>query len=140
MSDEYLFALGDGRPHVKFHNGPSFGHGRNGDAPYQFIDDEDTVDLLKSKTDSRGNHVFRWVAAEKLEAVLDSAEDAVREIEAGEHDDVLDMVLVAERNRYGNRITVLDAISERQRQIEAEANPDDPADTVTVADVRASIQ
>lgn len=139
MSDEYLFALREGRAGIKFHRGVSFDHGRTGGDPIQFIDDEDTAERLKNKTGKFGNHVFRWVATSELEAVLDSAEDAVSAIEAGEYDAVLDLLLAAEQKRYGPRVTVLDAISERSRQIEAESNPDDPADSVTVADVRASI-
>ncbi|SEW20517.1 hypothetical protein [Halobacterium jilantaiense] len=140
MSDEYLFALREGHPGIKFHRGVSFDYGRTGGDPIQFIDDEDTVNRLKNKTDKSGNHVFRWVATSELEAVLDAADDAAAAIEAGEHDAILDLLLAAEQKRYGPRVTVLDAIGERSRQIEAESNPDDLADSVTVADVRASIQ
>lgn len=137
---EYLFALREGHPGIKFHRGVSFDHGRQGGDAVQFIQDEDTAERLKAKTDKFGSHLFRWVATSELEAVLDAAEDAATAIESGEHDGILDLLLAAEQKRYGPRVTVLDAISERARQIEAEQDPDDPADSVSVAEVRASIQ
>jgi len=140
MSDEYLFALRAGRAGVKFHRGVSFDHGRTGGDAIQFIQDDDTVERLKNKTDKFGNNLFRWVGVDALDEVLESAADAAEEIEAGEHDHVLDLLLAAEKMRYGPRVTVLDAISERARQIQAEQDPEDLTDSVTVEDVRASIR
>jgi hypothetical protein len=116
---EHLFALRAGAADIKIRGGPSFGH-RHDDAAYRFVADEDHVDRLKEQTNRRDRPKFRWISTEKLDGVLESAEEAVAAIEAGEHDDVLDLLLVAERERYGNRVTVVDAIDDRAREIQAD--------------------
>lgn len=116
---EHLFGLRAGASRIKISRGPSFGHGRRYET-YQFIGDKEMVEYLKEKTDRQGRHLFRWLSTEEIHTLLESAEDAADTIRAGDVDNKLDLLLFAERDRYGNRVTVVDAIAERDREIEAE--------------------
>jgi hypothetical protein len=132
----HLFALRPGASNFHIHRGPTFGHGPT-DETYQFIDDEDHVEILKDKTAPDGRPMFRWLSVEELDETLGAADEAVAAIKAGEYDEYLDLLLVAERKEYGNRVSVVDAIAERDREIEAErAQAGDTAPDVTPADVQ----
>lgn len=132
----YLFGLRSSASRTKIHGGPVFGH-RPRDETYQFIGDEETVEYLKEKTDLQGRHLFRWLSAEDMVEILESASDAADTIRSGDVDDVLDLLLFAERERYGNRVTVVDAIAERDREIQAEQVQEDQAGAdLSPADIR----
>lgn len=82
---------------------------------YHFVSDEDAVERLTEKKDC----LFH-VPGERLEGVLGgSASDAIDSIESGEVDDILDVVLWAERESE-SRVTVLQAVGVRSDDIEAE--------------------
>jgi hypothetical protein len=102
---------------LTIHDLPDFGHG-HGDQRYRLIDDDEVAADLREYNQTRETPVFRHTAAADLEEVLDTAKDATAAIEAGEHDDVLDLLLYAERRAFDNRVTVIDAITERKRAIE----------------------
>lgn len=86
---------------------------------YRLIDDDETFQEL-TEYESAGGKSFRGIPGAELEEALGSAKEAVETIAAGEHDGVLDMLLVAEREAFGNRVTVLDALVDRKRAIEAQ--------------------
>ena len=116
---EHLFSLRQGESGVKIRGGPSFGHGPNSTA-YRFVAEKDHVETLKNKTNRNGDSIFRWLPGKALDAVLESADEAVDAIESGEYDAVLDLLLFAERERYGNRVSVVEGIDTRAREIQAE--------------------
>ena len=116
----YVFALRAGIPALTFRSGPSFGRRQAlSESVYKLIEDEDTVARLKAK-EVGGRSAFRYLEPDELETALGSAADAVEAIEAGEHDDVLDLLLFAEREVYDGRVTVIDAIADRNREIKEE--------------------
>lgn len=135
----HVFALnrrGPIPPTVAFSaaDAPTFAHGDGGQA-YHLVEDDDTAVLLRQK-ERKGVPYFRDITAERLESVLESAEEAAAAIEAGEHDDELDLLLFAERQHYGPRVTVTDAIDERQQAIEREFQAEEAAaNTLSVDDV-----
>ena len=106
---------------------------------YHFIEgDEEQLDVLAGK-ERAGRRYFEHLSEEELDEALDSADEAIASIEAGEYDAVLDMLLVAERREYGPRTTVLEAINRRNKEIVEKQNVDgsrrgerlDPDDIVT---------
>lgn len=97
---------------------PTFVRGHGGQA-YHLVEDDDAAAFLRQK-ERQGVPYFRDITAERLESVLESAEEAAAVIEAGEHDDELDLLLFAEREHFGPRVTVTDAIAARQETIERE--------------------
>lgn len=95
-------------------DGPSFakpGKGAGDNIPqYRFIDSERAAELGQNKYLER-------VPANRLESILgDSAESAISAIENGQADDILDVVLFAERET-NDRVTVLEALSDRHDHI-----------------------
>lgn len=99
---------------------PEFSHR---EYPYRLIEDDDVAEFLRQKEGRHGPY-FRHLSAEDLEAALASASDAVDAIAAGEYDDVLDLLLFAERREYGRRITVIEAIDDRQRALKEQLRDD----------------
>jgi len=103
------------------------------------IEDPDVAETLQDK-EKIGEPMFEWMAPEDVESALGSAEEAVAEIEAGEWDEYLAFLLVAERRVYGPRVTVIEAIAGRNRKIiEEQADEGDqavisPDDIVTAGD------
>jgi len=87
-------------------------------------DDEVAADL-REYNQTRETPVFRHIAAADLKEVLDTAKDATAAIEASEYDDVLDLLLYAERRAFDNRVTVIDAITERKRALEEQCQAAD---------------
>lgn len=99
---------------------------------YQFVSG-DAADYLKTKTYS-GSPAFEWVDGEKVDSVLDSAEAAAKAIKEGDHDDILDLLLYAERQKYGSRTSVVEAIVSRNNELAREAEPDE-TETITPSDI-----
>lgn len=117
---------------------PSFGRRPRDDHEYRIIEDPDVAEQLKAK-EQTGRPMFRWMDPEDVDAALGSADEAIEQIEAGEWDSQLDFLLIAERRAYGRRVTVIDAIAERngvlREQLSESGSPDDdviaPHDIVT---------
>lgn len=101
---------------VNFADAPAFGHGPNSTA-YRLIEDGEAAARLRETTRA-GEPAFRYIRADRLADALDTADDAIAAIKAGESDDNLDLLLFAERNEFGNRVTVIDAIADRKREVE----------------------
>ena len=106
---------------------------------YHFVEaEEEQLDYLAGK-ERAGRRYFEHVSEEELDEALESADEAIASIEAGEYDAVLDMLLVAERREYGPRTTVLEAIQRRNKEIVQNQSVDnsgrgdrlDPDDIVT---------
>ncbi|MBV0900169.1 hypothetical protein [Haloarcula salina] len=98
---------------------------------YRLIDDDRLAADLREYDQNRNPSAFRDITAEDLDGILDSASGAASAIKAGDHDDVLDILVFAEREAYGDRVTVLDAISERKRELKRERFEDrDRVDSV----------
>ena len=106
---------------------------------YHFIEaEEDQLDYLAGK-ERAGRRYFDHLSEDDLDEALESADEAIASIEAGEYDAVLDMLLVAERREYGPRTTVLEAIQRRNKEIVQNQSVDgsrrgdrlDPDDIVT---------
>lgn len=112
---------------------PSFGRGDE-EKEYRIIEDESVASELQEKT-LRGENVFKWLPPEDVEAALGSAKNAVAQIEQGKHDGHLDMLLVAERRAYGRRVTVLEAIAERNQKIVHERADDDDDAILSAGDI-----
>lgn len=115
---------------------PPFGHGVD-DARYRLIDDDEVAEELRDYG-RNGTAYFRYLSPDELEDILGSAEEAVAAVKAGEYDDVLDMLIYAERNEFGNRVTVVEAIADRHEQLVTEAElqaNDDDTDRIAPADV-----
>ena len=84
---------------------------------YHFVEaEEEQLDYLAGK-ERAGRRYFEHVSEDDLDEALDSADEAIASIEAGECDAVLDMLLVAERREYGPRTTVIEAIQRRNKEI-----------------------
>ncbi|MFW6435549.1 MAG: hypothetical protein ACOCY1_04140 [Halovenus sp.] len=112
----HVFALRPGG-RKSFANAPNFGHAPDDEA-YRLVEGDEAAATLREAERVPGEPAFRYIDAETVEETLSSADDAVDAINAGEFDDVLDLVLFAERNEFENRVTVIDAIGERKRKIE----------------------
>ena len=106
---------------------------------YHFVEaGEEQLDFLAGK-ERAGRRYFDHLSEEELDEALESAEEAIASIKAGEYDAVLDMLLVAERREYGPRTTVLEAIQRRNKEIVQNQSVDnsgrgdrlDPDDIVT---------
>lgn len=118
---------------------PEFGH-LPGDKPRRVIEDEETaVALLAYDEERDGPRMFRHLSPDQLEEALGTAKEAVEPIEKGRYDDVLDLLLFAERELFGSRITVIQAIDRRNREVidqrtqnEADKDALTPDDIVTV--------
>ena len=92
---------------------------------YHFIEaEEEQLDYLAGK-ERAGRRYFEHVSEDDLDEALESAEEAIASIKAGEYDAVLDMLLVAERREYGPRTTVLEAIQRRNKEIVEQQTVDD---------------
>lgn len=117
----FAYRRAPGVPFRHFSRGlPRFGHG-NSDTRYRVVEDDEVAEELREKETRHGAPYFRWIAPDHVEATLDeSAEATIGAIEAGEFDDVLDLLLFAEREAFGARVTVIDAIAERNRRLEEE--------------------
>jgi hypothetical protein len=115
---------------------PGFGLG-DYDKRYRLIEDEDVAADLREYNNDRNPSVFRHLSAEDVEAALGTAADAVDAIAAGEHDDVLDLLLFAERRAFSSRVTVIDAIGDRHRERieQLHASEDVDGDILTPEDV-----
>jgi hypothetical protein len=114
---------------------PTFGHGVS-DKQYRLIEDDETAAELREK-ERNGRPLFRHLSPEELTEALDSAKNAVDAIAAGEHDDVLDLLLFAERRAFSSRVTVIDAIAARHRELEEQLQDDgdDSNDVLAPEDV-----
>lgn len=115
---------------------PTFGHGPD-DSRYRLIEDDDVAEALREHK-RNGTRYFRYLSPDALEDALGDAEEAIEAVEAGEHDDILDMLLHAERNEFGDRVTVVEAIADRHEQLVTEAKlqaNDDDTDRIDPADV-----
>jgi hypothetical protein len=114
----FAYRRGPGIPYRILVRGlPPFGHGKS-DQRYRLIDDDEVATQLLDHSRRQDVRLFRHLSPEDLEAALGSAADAAEAIEAGEHDDVLDLLLFAERNEFGTRVTVIDAIADRKTKLE----------------------
>lgn len=110
------------------------------DQRYHLIGNEDVAEqILEYDRNRDGPSLFRHLSPDELEETLGSAKEAVAAIEAGEVDRNLDLLLVAERNVYDGRVTVIEAIEARNRVVieqRAETGEDvttiQPEDIVTV--------
>lgn len=111
----HAFALRPGG-RAFFANAPNFGHDADFEA-YRLVKDDEAAATLR-EAERAGEPVFRYIEAEELEDTLSSADEAVEAIEAGEYDDVLDLLLFAERNEFGPRVTVTEAIADRSHKVE----------------------
>lgn len=117
-------------PRIGIRGLPDFGHGQD-DKRYRFIEDDDVAADLREYSQQRDTRLFRIIEADELAEVLETASGAVDAIESGEYDDVLDLLLLAEREVYDNRVTVIDAIGDRKREIEEQRQVDsDDVETV----------
>jgi len=116
--------------------GLTFGYRRREEA-YKLIEDPDIATKLEEYETSGGVRCFRSLTGDEVADVLDSASEAVEVITAGEYDDVLDLLLVAERRAYDNRVTVIDAIADRRRALIEQRSEDDagPAPRLTPDEV-----
>lgn len=101
---------------VYHRDAPNFGYKRDDEA-YHLVEDDETAAYLRGRKKA-GTPFFRHIHADRLEDTLETAESAVDAIETGDFDDVLDLLLFAEREAYGHRVTVIDAIADRQRELE----------------------
>ncbi|WP_251341983.1 hypothetical protein [Haloplanus halophilus] len=121
----HVFAL---RPGGRYHlaEGPNFGHGV-GDEAYRFVQDDEIAATLR-EAERAGESAFRYIRSRRLAEALDTADRAITAIETGEFDDVLDLVLFAERNEFANRVTVIDAIADRKTKVEQQRQTQ-PGDT-----------
>jgi hypothetical protein len=119
-------------PRLNVRGLPNFGHG-NDDRQYRLIEDDDLAAEIQEYDQERGTSLLRWIEADDLVAALDTAADAVDGIEAGKYDDVLDMLLYAEQEAFGARVTVIDAITDRRRELEEQLREEDGAPDATVA-------
>lgn len=113
-------------------DGPDFakpGKGPSENIPqYRFMEGDRAVELGQTEYLDR-------VPASRLESILgDSAEAAIQAIENGQADDILDVVLFAERET-DDRVTVLEAISNRHEQVKKQQERQDES-----ADPRRSIR
>jgi hypothetical protein len=110
-----LFKLRDDGPPVwKNSEGLRFALDRPGDEwqRYRFVDDH--AECL-----AETGH-FERVSGDRLEDLLGgTAEEAADAVAAGQADDILDAVLVAER-AHDSRVTVLQAVMERSDQLATE--------------------
>jgi len=100
--------------------------------PYRLIEDDEVAEYLRKK-EHAGTPCFRHLSPEDVDEALESASEAVDAIEAGEYDDVLDMLLVAERRAFDARITVINAIADRRRALKEQLRDEDDASRQTVA-------
>ena len=130
----HVFMLRPGAPpRVHFANGvPNFGRDR-GDEQFHVVESDDAAEILKSK-ERRGQPLFQWLTPDELDDALGSADEAVAHIKAGDHDGDLALLLFAEQQLYDNRVTVVDALAERQRAREQEMSREE-RQTVTPEDL-----
>jgi len=137
----HVFALrraGGVPPTIVFRWGPAPSFSRTGD-PYRLVNDDEVAEFLQQK-EQGGTDYFRYLAPEEVEEALDSAEEAADAVLAGEHDDILDLLLFAEREVYDGRGTVIGVINERRQQIieqrrTKQAEDDSSENTVDPVDV-----
>lgn len=114
----HAFVLREDGPiqsHYQMRDGPTFSS-RRGESRYNLVHDDETAEYLRNLTDG-GEKVFRHLHEEEIEEALETADDAVDAVESGEFDDTLDLLLFAEREAYGARVTVIEAIASRHREL-----------------------
>jgi len=134
----HAFALRPGG-RMCFANAPNFGH-RPDDEAYRLVESDDAAATLR-QAERAGEPAFRYIDAEDLKETLGTADDAVEAIESGEYDDVLDLLLFAERNEFGPRVTVTEAIAARHREAAARrSGTDDGAQGLRHDDIAPEVQ
>lgn len=113
----WVFRLRPGKVGVRFRDPdlPAFDRrGHMHGTEYQLIEDPDVAEALRGK-ETNGKPDFQWLHPGAVEDALGSATSAAERILDGEFDDELHFLLVAERRLHGARVTVIDAIEERNR-------------------------
>jgi hypothetical protein len=121
---------------LKIRGLPEFGHG-NDDVRYRLVEDDKIAAALRKQNQQQDPALFRDVSAEDLDSALESASNAVDAIRNGEHDDILDLLLFAERRAFGNRVTIIEAITDRVQAVEEQRQSDsgDISSVVTPEDI-----
>jgi len=114
---------------------PKFHHRYDRAPEYRLIHDPDVAAALKEKSEANRLRIFFWMLPEDVDTALSSAKRAVEQIEAGEWDDVLHFLLFAEREHYGPRVTVLDAIENRHRVLKERQAGTEAADVLEPNDI-----
>lgn len=134
----YVFKLnGDAPIRYMSRSTPMFGR-MPGDHRYRVIESEDVAESLReAKKDDRP--YFTCITPEGLESSLDgTAEEAIEAIKSGSYDDVLDLLVHAEREVYGGRATVIGALAERFEELETPDEEEPGAPQLQPEDVARS--
>ena len=97
------------------YSAPSMGVEIGKGVDYTVIEDEEQADYVVENTNQPTSAFGPDVHGDILEG---RANEAAAEIRDGDHDAVLDVLLFAEQEIYGGRVTVIDAITARLGDLE----------------------